>query len=246
MPAPRLLDKRTANAEVATQKKQQIELGVSLAKKVDSVRETLNQEESKLETFRSETLKRVQIEIDAEIRNRDRIRQENALLREERIRLEAPVDLSQAWNEVRADKEYVGELKTQLLSQEIAVTRRENDAQEKEVENASKEAELVRTMIAAEENLHQAELERREAAMVRQEAQESLSKLEAERSEHSLFSKTKTESLDERESKVSERELEVQRVQIEITNEKIRLADQRATLEDGFAELRRKLYGLHR
>lgn len=69
----RLLPKRRANAEVATQRKQQIEEGLILSQKVDALRQTLAEEQQKLELFRSETVKRVQAEIDAKIRERDEL-----------------------------------------------------------------------------------------------------------------------------------------------------------------------------
>lgn len=67
----RLLPKKLANAEVATQRKQQIEEGLILSRKIDALRETLQEEECRLALFRSETVKRVQDEIDAKIRERD-------------------------------------------------------------------------------------------------------------------------------------------------------------------------------
>ena len=71
MPAPRLLDKRTVNAELATERKRQIEQGVELAKRIDLLRATLLEEQEKLERFRTETVRAVQIEIDQLIRKRD-------------------------------------------------------------------------------------------------------------------------------------------------------------------------------
>lgn len=71
MPAPRLLDKRTVNAELATERKQQMEKGKELAQKIDALRATLAEEQEKLERFRTETVRIVQAEIDALIRKRD-------------------------------------------------------------------------------------------------------------------------------------------------------------------------------
>lgn len=71
MPAPRLLDKRTVHAELATERKQEIDKGMELAKKIDALRATLLEEKERLERFRTETVKAVQAEIDALIRKRD-------------------------------------------------------------------------------------------------------------------------------------------------------------------------------
>lgn len=67
----RLLPKKLANAEVATQRKQQIEEGLILSRKIDKLRETLAEEEQKLERFRTETVKRVKEEINQLIAVRD-------------------------------------------------------------------------------------------------------------------------------------------------------------------------------
>lgn len=76
MPAPRLLDKRTVNASLATERKQEIDKGVQLAKAIDALRETRNQEEQALERFRTETARQVHLEIDALIKQRDNLRTE--------------------------------------------------------------------------------------------------------------------------------------------------------------------------
>lgn len=71
MPAPRLLDKKAIVASLATERKQEAQKGLKIAQKVDAVRATLTEEEERLERFRSETIKKVQIEIDAKIAERD-------------------------------------------------------------------------------------------------------------------------------------------------------------------------------
>lgn len=76
MPAPRLLDKKRVNAELATERKQQIEQGKQLVASIEALREARAEEEEKLERFRKETVRAVQIEIDALIRQRDALRKE--------------------------------------------------------------------------------------------------------------------------------------------------------------------------
>jgi acyl carrier protein phosphodiesterase len=76
MPAPRLLDKKRIAASLADERRLEIDKGIKLAKKIDFLRETLAEEETKLERFRTETVKKVQIEIDMLIHERDRLKQE--------------------------------------------------------------------------------------------------------------------------------------------------------------------------
>lgn len=109
MPGPKLLDKRIVSAEVATQKKRQIDEGIRIAKKVDALRETKQEEEQNLDRFREENIRRVQIEIDAKIRERDELRREVENLHGERLRLIAPLD--EEWakvNEKSAELEQIG------------------------------------------------------------------------------------------------------------------------------------------
>ncbi len=125
MPAPRLLDKKLVNTEVAQQKKQQIDQGIAIAKKVDAVRTTLQEEEMNLEMFRQESIARVKREIDAKIAERDELEQDIAKRREERIRLEAPIDLKEAWDEVKVDKRNISEWQERLTSQSVEYVAKE-------------------------------------------------------------------------------------------------------------------------
>lgn len=97
MAAPRLLDKKTINAEVATQKLQEIKEGIVLYKKVDKMRDLLGEEEIRLERFRTESIAKVQQEIDTKIAERDSYTQGNEKLRQERFALQAPIDLKEEW-----------------------------------------------------------------------------------------------------------------------------------------------------
>lgn len=93
MAGPQLLPKSVINADLATQRKIQIDQGVALAQKVDAIRETLQEEEKNLELFRANTIAKVQQEIDAKIREceaeeqrlhriRERISNEEAAIQE--------------------------------------------------------------------------------------------------------------------------------------------------------------------
>lgn len=64
MPAPRLLDKKTVNAELATERKRQIDEGRHLTDSIEALREAKVKEEQALEDFRKHTIRVVQIEVD--------------------------------------------------------------------------------------------------------------------------------------------------------------------------------------
>lgn len=112
----RLLDKKSVNSQLANQKAQQIKEGLTLAKKVDALRETKLEEEKQLEEFRKGSIARVQIEIDSKSLERDRLEKSLIPMREEYQRLLTPPDLTQAWADVKKKEQEV-QIKYLLLSQ---------------------------------------------------------------------------------------------------------------------------------
>lgn len=100
MAAPQLLDKKTLNAEVATQKAHQVKEGLALARKVDALRETKVTEEQSLEAFRTGMIAKIQQEIDAKIREKDFYEEKLPKLRDEYQKLLTPPDLTAKWEEI--------------------------------------------------------------------------------------------------------------------------------------------------
>lgn len=88
MPAPRLLDKKTVNAELATERKRQIDEGRRLTDSIEALREAKVKEEQALEDFRKHTISVVQIEVD---RKQKEARERIGLLRNEEESLKARI-----------------------------------------------------------------------------------------------------------------------------------------------------------
>lgn len=161
----RLLDKRTVNVEIATQRKQQVDLGVSLAKKVDAVRQTLQEEETRLETFRSQTVKKLQDDIDSKVAEKENLERGNVRLREERLLAQAPIDLKEEWQKVREDRTEMANWNERLTLTSVELIAKEAETLEhaqilerlrKEIEER---AELsTRTLKEAEKRLAQADV----------------------------------------------------------------------------------------
>lgn len=129
MGAPRLLDKKTVNAEQASQQRQKIMEGITLAKKVDALRVSLGDEQERLEKFRIETTKRIQKDIDAIIGEREDLIKGNEKLKEERIRLQAPLDLKEEWEHIRAFHSENETWQSTLINQQVEILAREADSQ---------------------------------------------------------------------------------------------------------------------
>lgn len=158
MGAPRLLDKKVVNAEVATQTLRQVKEGIILAKKVDALRDSVGEEETRLERFRQESVARVQMQIDVKIAERDSLIRENETLKEDRIRLQAPIDLKEEWEKVRADRGENEVWQSKLIEQQVAVLAREADNQtlsdsllKRDSDLKEKEALIERIFSGAEE-----------------------------------------------------------------------------------------------
>lgn len=241
MPAPRLLPKRLVNAEVATERKQEIDKGKKLVEAIFALQETKSKEESELEEYRVNTLKTIQSQIEMKQRENERLGELNKSLKEERIRLEAPIDLTQSWKEVLELREKHESLSDHLLGREIEVTGRENDLLEAQNSLVAREKEIQRSEEATEGNLRISEEKREDTAELNNKAQVILTGIEIQKIEQDMLFAQKEQELEKREGDVLEREEEAERERVEIINEKRLLADRRATLERGFEELRRKM-----
>ncbi len=114
----KLLPKRVVNAELALQKKRDIDSGLELARKIDALRETLATEEKNLEQFRTHTIGSVQVEVDAKVHERDALEAENARRRDE-IRNLAPLNLKKEWARVGDDKREIEGWKQHLAEKEV-------------------------------------------------------------------------------------------------------------------------------
>lgn len=240
MSAPRLLDKKVINASLAQERKQEIDKGTKLTESVLALREANVAEKERLEETRSNGLKLIQIELDAKAKENEELSKRNRFLKEERIRLEGPIDLVEAWNEVHLLTSENLTISDNLLSREIDVTARENDLIDGQRLVIEREKAVERAEINTSQALIRAQAEREEAMQTNETAQALMAKTEVKRIEQEKHFKETAEELEQREIALEAREEEIEEQEIALTNEKILLADRRATLDRGFAELRRR------
>lgn len=173
----KLLDKKSVNADLAHQKKLQIDEGVKLATKVDVLRETVIKEEGNLQRFRGETIQFVQKEIDEKIQERNLLEKGNVFLREERIRLSAPIDLTEAWEEVKAGKAEITSWKDSLSEKEVRMIARESDVVDAEQSLTKRAETITRKEKLIERTLTGAQEKFEKASVTLEKAQEEGSKL---------------------------------------------------------------------
>jgi len=233
-----LQSKKKLNNEVAQQKKQQIDEGIKIATKVDAVRQTLATEEANLNTFREQTLKIIQGEIDVKVREKDSLGREVEFLTEQRIKLQAPIDLTQEWDKVKKDKAEVEAKKDKLFVKEVDITSREVEIEVRSKELTQwdtklnrKEAEVDRNLTLALENFGQSEKDIKSASDIKRQALKDKAETEEYLSNKEDVLLIKERNLEaEKEKILSDQEA--------IRSEKIRLADMRGTLERALARLK--------
>ena len=230
MGAPKLLDKRTVTAEVATQKAQSIREGLNLAKKVDVLRETLGQEEANLERFRHEAITRVQNGIDAKLAEHETLTNENKfltheneILRAEWIRLQSPPDLLEERSKVKAES-----LENEAWNARIVV--READCKSVEHSLSKRDSALTQKENLTERTLIEAESKFEESSKGLEIAQTK--------------AKTLVESAKKREQDVSTREQEVslwnddlKTLESELKEKEIDLFNRERALKDKYETL---------
>lgn len=223
MAGPKLLDKRIVNIEVAAQKKQQIDEGLRIASKVDAVRETLGAEEVNLEKFRTQTITKIQKEIDIKIKERDSIFLE-VIKKEEQVN-EHEKGLSKKENELK-------EKEQQLFTFEEKNKQRESRISKKEQECSEDRREAFLELRRARDRNKQAEKAHADAydaqkswEFVKSKAQALLADTQRLRkeTEKEVYEKRKLNALKENSLILLEKDLKKREKELE--KEKINLKD---------------------
>lgn len=227
--ATRLLPKSELAIEKANEKRNEIDQGLVLAKKVDSLRETAASEESKLTKFRSETLKVIKDDIDKLIIEKQALESNIESLNAQRIELMKP--LNDAWDKVNAKEheltEYALSLQNKFdkLSSEkkdFELKSEELDMEEQRI--TERERETIRLLAQADEDRDKsAELVRQNSKILED------SKNFIEQANKNMLEKEAQIAIREREIELESKKNAKEKRELEII--KARLDDQRATLE---------------
>lgn len=229
MTGPKLLDKKIVSAEVASQTKRQIDAGISIAKKVDAVRETLQEEEQNLETFRTFTLRQVQTEIDASIKERDNVKDEIVVL--ERNKQIASIPLDVEWKKVHEENAKL--LKDRIIADEKSFNLKEREQEieraEQEIENDKGRAKSLKqraleALLKADSVLTEA---RESAADIRNQTHSKLLLAEVQEMETNRIKK----EVEEYEKSVLIRENKLIDWETDLKNREKKLKDQYDTLQ---------------
>ncbi len=163
----RLLSKQEINARKATEKKQQIDEGVKLARKVDALRELRTQEDAVLQKFRAETVATINDEIKTLSERRISLSDEVVLLEWRRADALKPLEKETAELEVRRAG-------LQLLDDEVKNATKELHTYDKKLDVRAKRIETDREDV--DQQLRDTEAARKDAADHLSESEKALEK----------------------------------------------------------------------
>lgn len=225
----RLLEKKSINIDLARQKKEQIDTGVALATKVDVLRETVLKEEGNLSKFRTQTISQVQKEIDDKVQERDFLERGNVLLRDERIRLSAPIDLTEAWEEVKTGKAEISDWRERLSLKEVYAIAREGENSEKKEELSKREENIKSKELLTERTLIEAGNKHEKASQTLEKASQSAEKLISDAKARELAVAIREEDISLKEKDISEREQKNSEHEIDLANRERALKDRYET-----------------
>lgn len=233
----KLLDPRTIQSNLNDQRKTDIDQGLHLARKVDTLRETLSQEEAKLATFRNVTFKEVQKQIDAKIRERDILVQEIEEAQKQRTELLKPLD--NEWALVKEARAKLAEIEGNLNVMQSRLLITSEEISKKLNEIAIEEERQKNTKLQIEKQAEQSsniliEAQNRFAEALDEEKRVSIKLRKQERKnneERAILQATVND--------IAKRERELEAEYKFISEEKIRIADQRATLERAMARIKK-------
>lgn len=208
----KLLDKKTIAQQKSLEKKQEIDEGLKLARRIDVLRDTSSKEETRLAKFRIESLKQTKKEIDELIVERERIRKEVLQAEEERRIARLPLD--NEWQSLKDRRSELGSIADtiltkaqELLIEERAITDRRKYLTIDEERIADNKRESLKMILEAQENVNGS----REVLEYARKAREI--------GDHNLSERSKI--LDRREAKIAVREREA-----DITEEQFKTKDE--------------------
>lgn len=228
----RLLPKSEIDKRKADLRQREIDEGLKLTRRVDSLRELHAEEEQKLEKFRVQTVKAIQNEITAQEAIRETLNREIAVLAKQREELLIPIDIK--WKELDSKE-------ISLVKRESAVLQRENSVKHREKDIAITERRLYSMEKNTQDLENQAQSKLNDAIMKATEAGEMMEEARIAKRQSDIYKNdalaTITEEhrkLDLRTTALEIKEKEYLEKAEELRVAKIQLQDREQTLARAF------------
>lgn len=234
----KLLDKSVIQKEKSNERRVEIEEGMKIAKKVDSLRELVAKEQENARKFREETIQKVTAEVAEILRKKDEILKEVSELEEKRKKLLIPLDAE--WDKVRQ-----AEMANTMIASHISEREGIIEQNEKQISKRKKDLEIEERRISeikanAGISLSEAQSREREADKLLRESMEKSDVLSKEFDERKRIIFSKEEEIRCKEIDLDSLKNHLEEEKIEIIKAKAQIADQRGTLERAFARLNKK------
>jgi len=233
----KLLPKSEIDHLKAEERRKEVEEGRKIAERIDTLRETVSEEEAALGRFRVETVTRINAEISAKITEREELEHGNSKLRREREELLKPLDTER--EEIRLERIHLAQWEKSISEKEDQVIQREESSIEcqKEVEKRLQRAKIQEEIIGLRlSEANRAAKASEDAYIVAEEVKQATI---SERKAISIGLTHREEAVSARENNATIRESDIASREKEIGKEHLRLADQEATLARAFNRLKK-------
>lgn len=220
---------RTIQTNLNDERKQDIDNGLKLARKVDALREDLSKEEQKRDLFINANTTELQKRL-GELSSTIAIKEKEVEVLEDKKR-ELMKPLTLEWDKLKEQQKELEEKEIDLnnLKSTLTLLQGELDRRSKELSiDESRHEELKKEINIQVEKVSNASLEAQNTLIQAREEEKRILSI-ARIKEGNVVKKEKELSL--RESAIVSRESQLSKEEKEIINEKIRLADMRRTLE---------------
>ncbi len=233
----RLLSKQEINTHKALEKKQQIDEGVKLARKVDNLRELAADEDAALQKFRNETVAAINAEISTLSEHKIALMVEVSQLADARAAALKPIDAEIAvLNQTKAD---VVEAQRAMRSTAAQLSGRSYEIDDREREVEARENKVEAFEEQAEENYGI-------SVSAREDAEDELAIVKRIRENADEKVATITQELHEREVALLGRERDIEGKEKSIAAQQKTLNEKEREVEDRYQTLLRteqRIYG---
>lgn len=235
----KLLKREEVNTIKASERKLEIDEAVKLAKKVDYLRKTSSEEEASLAKAREKSLLLLRTDIENLTVEKRVLDIEVKALQEARMLAEAPIDLVEKWDKVKADELRVEDEKVDILNRETNIIAREAGVQATQKFLFVKEETLKENENLTNRLLSEAKDQYEIAEKVRNNAQ-----YEQKKAQKELKSKENELKQKENDLGFQERDLEIEKENLvkeasDIALEKLHIASQQETLRQAWISIKK-------
>lgn len=225
----KILSKQEVTQQKSIERKTEIDEGVKLAKKIDTLRQTASEEEIKLSKFRDQMLSEIKKDIQSLQDVKSSLIHDVSSLEEKRKMLLIPLDeewkkLGKRQMQFISEKENFGKLFVQLNEKENELNTREKSLQEDEEQLEELRTTILVKLAHAQEKENEIEVQKRSHEQI---ASSTLRSLEDKKKELLSFES----DLNRRKLELDLQEQKNTKDRQEIINQTILLRDREQTLE---------------